>query len=213
MSDVDELRRRVDVLEAALARFVGNVEIPNQALDTASSPTFAGLTDTGGLNIGTGSGALAGQIAMNSIIAAYGGSNTVAQGVPAMLAQVNLTGQGAAIGNTVLYAVPATGVGLYRVSWYAKVTTVDAVSSTLGAVQVLFTDATDSVALTDNMLGQTAAGAAAITATTNNTATVLWGTSVIWAKASTNISYNSGYVSNTPGQMKYELHIKLEWLG
>jgi len=61
MSEIDDIRRDLDLLRQRLERLAA-ADVPNQALDTASTPTFAGLTDTGGLNVGTATGAATGQV-------------------------------------------------------------------------------------------------------------------------------------------------------
>lgn len=125
------------------------------------------------------------------------------------VAKVDLVTQSAAISATTAYAVPANAAGLYSVSFTAKVTTVDGVSSTLGPFQYKYTDLDDSVVVT--------APVAAITnitqSTTNTTQAMLSNTFVVNAKASTNIQYVMGYTSNTPGQMIYSLHIRIAYLG
>lgn len=138
----------------------------------------------------------------------YNGIATVSGGVPAEYAVSDLTAQSAAIAATTLYAVPAGSTGMYRISWSADITTADAVSSVLGGAggfQVLYTSPTDSVVKTTVAQPDWASNA-------NTTGTAIGGTAVVYAKASTNIQFQFGYTSNTPGQMIYELHIKLEAL-
>jgi hypothetical protein len=124
-------------------------------------------------------------------------------------ASADLTAQTAAIGATTIYAVPATGAGMYRVTWNAKVTTAGTTSSTLGGAggfQVTYTDADDSVTLTPLAVPNA-------TATGNTTATQLSGVVIVNAKASTNIQYQFGYTDGggaTP--MAYSLHVKVEKL-
>ena len=132
---------------------------------------------------------------------------------PAQIPAVDLTAQGAAIGTTTLYAVPASWGGLYRVNWYAKVTQSATVSSTLGGLTIAFTDKTDSVAQSILCGGFRTDGAYANSSAGNVTTTTLNGTAVIWAKASTNITYAFAYASSGATPMQYELHIKLQFLG
>jgi hypothetical protein len=144
----------------------------------------------------------------------YNNISTVGNGVPSMLAQVDTTGLHANVAATTLYAVPASGGGLYEISAYTKLTTVGSVSSTIPEVNILFTDADDSV--TPLMPCTPNAGGFAMGqsgATSNNTANlVLSGVCVVNAKASTNIQYQtSGYASSAAG-MTYTLHIKLKKL-
>jgi len=149
-------------------------------------------------------------IGVGALITEYNGIATVANGVPAEYAQVNLTAQTAAITTTTLYAVPASGAGQYRVSWNAKVTTVDAVSSTLGALTIVYTDP-DGIAQTITAPASVAAGTIATSSAGNTTTTVLLGMPLLLnCKLSTNITYAMAYVSNTPGSMAYNLHIILE---
>jgi hypothetical protein len=146
----------------------------------------------------------------NKLITNYNNISTVANGIPAEYAAVDLTAQSAAKTTTTLYAVPSTGAGQYRLSWDAKVTTVDAVSSTLGALTVVYTDP-DGIVQTITAAAQIAAGTIATSSTGNTTAAVLLGLPLtLNCKASTNVTYAFAYVSNTPGQMLYNLHIRLE---
>ncbi len=137
----------------------------------------------------------------------YAGVATVSQGMPAEYATVDLTGQGAAISATTLYAVPASQGGMYRISWCASVTTVDGAASVLGGTtgfQILYTD------LTVVKTSPRTITSGVNTDATNTTATAISGTVVVFADASTNIQYQMGYTSTTPGQMKFDLHIKCE---
>jgi len=59
-------------------------------------------------------------VAVGGKISNYNNIATVSNGVPSEYATVDLTTQGAAIGTTTLYAVPASGAGMYRVSYSAK---------------------------------------------------------------------------------------------
>lgn len=147
-----------------------------------------------------------------SAFGSYNAIATVSGGIPAEYATVDLTNQGAAIGTTTMYAVPSTGAGQYRLTWNAKLTTADAVSSTLGALTIVYIDP-DGIAQTITAPATIAAGTIATTSTGNTTGTVLIGLPLtLNCKASTNVTYAFAYASNTPGQMKYNLHIKLEAL-
>ena len=170
----------------------------NQATTYANIPCFVPVgvlwytKDTQTLYIGTG-------------ISDNGGSPGVVE-VGAGGATVDLTAQSAAITATTLYAVPAAGAGMYRITWVATITTKDASSSALGGTngfQISFTSPTDSVVKTDSPTTP-------IISAANTTGTSISGCEVVYAKASTNIQYAFGYTSNTPGQMVYELHIKCE---
>jgi hypothetical protein len=137
-------------------------------------------------------------------IATYNAIATVSGGVPAEYATSDLTAQSAAITATTLYATAATG--MYRVSWSATITTADGVSSVLGGTngfQVLYTSPTDSVV-------KTTVPGASVTSAANTTGTAVGGCEVVYAKTGTNIQFQYGYTSATPGQMVYEIHIKVE---
>lgn len=194
-------------------------------LATSSGPAFgvSGTTITTQLGDGTSGGIFAvsgttnlgssAQTAFNSsgLLTKYNNISTVSGGQPAEYATVDLTAQGAAIAATTLYAVPAAGAGVYRINWVASVTTVDGAASVLGGatgLQILYTDADDSVVKTSPRT----VTAGVDTDATNTTATALSGCIVVSAKASTNIQYQMGYTSTTPGQMKFNLHLKLEAL-
>lgn len=123
---------------------------------------------------------------------------------PAGKAIVNSTANGANIGSTTLFAVPAGFDGVYRVSTDIIVTTADAVSSTMPSVAIGFTDETSTVQSI----------AASATSTANTIGTYAISSNTFYAKGGTNITYStSGYVSNTPGAMKYSLRLRAEWLG
>lgn len=98
-------------------------------------------------------------------------------------------------------------------SWNAKVTTAattGGMTSTLGALTIVYTDP-DSVVQTITMPASIAAGTIATTSTGNSTTTALLGLPLMLnCKASTNITYAMAYASDTAGEMKYNLHIKLE---
>lgn len=143
----------------------------------------------------------------NGITKNYAGIATVSQGQPAEYATVDLTAQTAAITATTLYAVPAGGAGMYRISWSATITTAASVSSVLGGTngfQILYTSPTDSVVKT-TVTGNS------ITSAANTTATAVGGVEIVYAKLSTNIQYQYDYTSSGTA-MAYELHLKIEAL-
>jgi hypothetical protein len=140
----------------------------------------------------------------------YNGVALVANGLVSETAQADLTGQTAAKATTTLYAVPTTAQ--YRLSWNAKVTTVDPGSSTLGALTITYTDA-DNTVQTIVMSAQDATGANVTTNTGNLTTSVLLGnTHMLNCRSGTNIQYAFAYASGTPATMAYNLHLKLESL-
>lgn len=147
-----------------------------------------------------------------STIGKYNNINTVSNGVPSELAKVDTTALTANVGATTLYAVPASGAGMYRVSSLAVETTAGSISSTLPNVQIVYTDNETGGTVTIDatpVLGVAGIGqTGALTANTIGTTTT--GVIVINAKASTNIQYQTvNYASSLAG-MAYALHIKLE---
>ena len=126
---------------------------------------------------------------------------TVSNGIPSEYATVDLTTQSAIINTTTLYAVPADGAGMYRISYTAKVTRAATTSSTLGALTIGYTDAD---ATTPAIVSATNTG--------NTTTSLIQGVVIVYAKASTNITYAMGYVSSGATTMQYNLHIKVEAL-
>lgn len=120
--------------------------------------------------------------------------------------------QAAAVTTTLLYAVPATQGGLYTIRFLLKVTRAaagGAPSSTLGALTITYTDATDSVAQSVVALGGTQAGAAASTNAGNTLTTVLQGRVTVNAKAGTSINVAIGYASVGTTTMQYEAHLQV----
>ena len=105
------------------------------------------------------------------------------------------TNQSAAIATTTIYT-PTQG-GLYRVSWYARVTVADGVSSSL---QVTVTWREGGVTLTKTF--------AALTGDT--TTTLDSQTWVVHADSGTSITYAVAYASNTPLKMRYRLDVATE---
>jgi hypothetical protein len=182
--------------------------ILNWAGGAATATVDNGISRLGAASLAIGNGTAGdttGNLSFNKVIK-YAGVATVSAGVPSELATVDLTAQSAAISATTLYAVPAAGAGMYRVTWVATITTKDAEASALGGTngfQVSFTSPTDSVVKTDSPTTP-------IISAANTTGTSISGCEVVYAKASTNIQYAFGYTSSTPGQMIYELHIKCE---
>ena len=114
---------------------------------------------------------------------------------PRSLSPVRLTNQSASITTTPI-PTASLAAGLYRVSYYAAITTADAVSSSL-TVTVSWTES----ALTKSLSGAPMTG--------NTTTTVQSSTALIEIDGSP-ISYSTTYVSNTPGQMKYRLSLVIE---
>ena len=146
--------------------------------------------------------------------ATYNGIATVGNGVPAIYAAVNTTGLTANVGASILYAVPSTGEGLYRVSAYVVETVAGSVSSVLPNVQIIYTDKDSNVSVTIDAtpilgaagLGQTGALNA------NAGGTVSSGVVPIYVKASTTIQYQTSNYASVAAGMTYALRIRLEAL-
>lgn len=172
------------------------------ASPTITSPTISSPTISGVCSMASAT--------LSSTITNYNGIATVSGGVASEVATVDLTSQTAAVGTTTLYAV--TVAGQFRLHWNAKVTTAAGVSSTLGALTIVYTDP-DGVVQTVTAGAQTTAGAISTTSTANTTAALLLGMPLLLnCKAATNITYAMAYVSNAANAMNYNLHIKLEAL-
>lgn len=134
----------------------------------------------------------------------YNNIATVANGVPSEIAQINTTGLTGNVSIATLYAVPASGAGMYRVSVFAVETVAGSISSTLPRTEITFTDVDANTSITIN---------ATATSTANTVGTANQGQVVMNVKASTNIQYaTTGYASNAAG-MTYAIHIRLEALG
>lgn len=180
---------------------------PGSGNDVAFSRTAAGE-----FAVGTGAnGSTAGTLNFTTAkiqgkVSTYNAIATVSQGIPAEYATVDLTAQSAAITATTLYAVPAAGLGMYRISWNADITTAGSTSSVLGGTagfQIVYTSPTDSVV-------KTTVSGNSVTSAANTTGTAIGGCLVVYAKASTNIQYQFDYTSVGGTAMVYQLHIKCE---
>jgi hypothetical protein len=114
---------------------------------------------------------------------------------PARLKTVPLTQQSASIGTTTI-PTGALGGGLYRVSWYARITTPGSVSSSL----TITIGWTEGVTLS-------ASGAAM---TGNTTGTVQSGSMLIRIDGSSPITYSTVYASAGATAMQYRLDVVLE---
>lgn len=125
---------------------------------------------------------------------------------PAVVASANLTGQTAAISATTIYAVPSNGAGFYRVSWVASITTTAGSAATLGGTtgfQLVYTDAADSVVKTTDNGGYPVSNS-------KDTTESITGEYCAYCKASTNLQYQFGYLSNPAATMQYTLRIRVE---
>jgi hypothetical protein len=118
------------------------------------------------------------------------------QAAPQVLKVLTLTNQNAAIGATAIPLGTVTA-GIYRIAWYARITTVDGVSSSL----------TVTARWTEGAVALTLSGAAI---TGDTTTSVQSGIVEVQVDANAAISYSTAYASNTPGQMKYALRLIVE---
>lgn len=138
----------------------------------------------------------------------YNNVATVANGLSAIYGQVNNITAAANIAATTAYAVPAAGVGMYKVSFYVAVKTVGT-TSTLPDIVIKWTDQ-------DNSTVQTSPSFQAVTPTGNSLTTQFSGEYIVSAKASTNIQYQTGSVTayaSTGTPMVYVVRIRVEALG
>lgn len=145
-------------------------------------------------------------------ITTYNNVATTGNGVPAIYGSAVLSGQTAAKTTTTLFTPSFSGI--VRVLVYLKVTTAASVSSTLGGatgVTITYTDATDSVAQSVKVLGQTEAGVAGINNAGNATTSVFIGSIVFNAKAAVAVQYAIDYLSSGTA-MAYEAQLRLESL-
>lgn len=109
---------------------------------------------------------------------------------------VVLTGQDDTIGTTPMPSDPLAP-GLYRFSYTARVTTPGSVSSSL-TVMLAWIDGGVSCSVDSAAL------------TTNTTASVLTGSSLIAVDAQTPVSYSTAYAANAANSMVYALSLVLE---
>jgi len=118
---------------------------------------------------------------------------------PARLQVTSVTGQTASISTTPI-VTGSLATGLYRVTWYARVTT----PATTGAAT---SSLTVTAGWTDGGVTCTYSGAAM---TGNTTGTVQSQTLMVNVDAATPVTYATTYASNTAGQMVYKLSLVLE---
>jgi hypothetical protein len=132
-------------------------------------------------------------------------AQTLVVGSQPVVARVDRTVQGANIGSTLLYTVPSSGAGTYRVSCYVSLTQAATTSSTMPSCGVSYSDLYTNV---------TASPTVTTTSAANTVGTVSGATTLIHAKAGTAINYSTaGYVSSGATPMQYATHVKLEYLG
>lgn len=152
-----------------------------------------------------------GPLETNTTWSTYNNISTVGNGMAAEYGESDFTASSGAISvPSIIYSVPSTGAGQYRLSWNAKITQAATTSSTLGALAATYTDP-DGTVITVTAPATITAGTIATTSAANTTGTVLIGVPLtLNCKASTNISFTFGYVSSGATPMQYNLHIKLE---
>lgn len=123
------------------------------------------------------------------------GEEQADQGPTRIGTPVSLENQSTSIGTTAITGEAITA-GLYRVTYYARITIADGVSSSL-TVNISWDD-----------------GAAtcthSFTAITGDTTTTTGSESYMVLIDAPPISYSTTYASNTPGAMKYKLSVVLE---
>ena len=110
--------------------------------------------------------------------------------------RVELSAQGAAITTTAI-PTPVLSGGLYRVTYFLRITRAGTVSSS----------ATVTIGATDNSVAYTFAFAAL---TGNTTATVQTGTMLLRVDAATSVSYAIAYASAGATSMQFSLDVELE---
>lgn len=122
------------------------------------------------------------------------------QASPQILKTVALpAGQHASIGATPI-PLGSVAAGIYRVSYYARITSPDGVASSL----------TVALGWTESTIAQSISGAAM---TGDSVTTVQTGSALIVVDASSAITYATTYTSNTPAKMQYRLTVTAEKVG
>ena len=175
------------------------------------STSFGAVTAPGKTVDITGTLGVSSTVTLTAKIGTYNNVATVANGIASIVATSDLTAQGAAIGATTIYAVPAAGAGMYRITWMATITRAATTTATLGGstgFQAQFTDVNDSVVKLQNPTSQNN-----FTTSSNATGSTVSGVVVGYCKASTNLQYQFGYTSSGATSMQYDLSMRVEFLG
>lgn len=139
--------------------------------------------------------------------------------VPLLVARIDLTAQAANVGSTLLYAIPSTGAGRYRVSCYMVVTQAATNSSTLPNCGFGWTDKDTGTVIGATSAVLTATSANNTVGNTNSTSSQPHNSNnansaIVQAAASSNLNYSANaYASNGVTPMQYALHITAEYLG
>jgi len=121
---------------------------------------------------------------------------TTVNDAPVRIQTVSLSGQAASIGTTAIPSAPLS-TGLYRVTWYLRITTAAATSSSL----------TVSFGWTDQTVTMSLSGAAV---TGNTTTTSQTGTALLSADNASPVTYATSYTSVGTPAMQYALNLILE---
>lgn len=203
------------ILNAAAVAEAGTMTLPT-ATDTlaglGTNQTWTGFqTFVGGsfTTLSASGTAAFSAVSLGSLVTTYNNIPTVGNGVPSLIATLDLTAQIASVLAT-LYTTPSTGLGMYRVSWVATLTTVGSVGTVLGGTtgfQLKYTDGNDSVVKTTLATTQSYMVSAA-----NTTGTSVSGTLVAYCKASTSLQCLFGYTAGSPSAGGFNLHVKVEAL-
>jgi len=192
-------------------------------LSVTGHVTVEGVTSTGATGTGKfvfdASPTFSGTVTLPTIVqtgktTTYNNIATVSNGLPSIVATVDLTAQSATIATTTLYAVPASGAGQYRISWNSTKTRAATTASTNGTLTLTYTGS-DSIVRSVTCPATNSVGTSVTFNNVNATASTgcLWGMPfIIDCKASTNIQYSFGYINSGVTTMQYDLRIKLESL-
>jgi hypothetical protein len=131
-----------------------------------------------------------------------------------IVATVTLTAQQADIGSTLLYAVPASGLGVYRLSFYLVVTRAATTSSTLPQLELVYTDGDTSIVETLFATALNSANTVGSFGALNGGGGLPIGAVTVTIKASSNINFlTSGYASVGATAMQFSLRLRAEYLG
>jgi hypothetical protein len=122
-------------------------------------------------------------------------TNTV-NDAPSRIQTVSLAGQSASIGTTSIPSTPLTA-GLYRVTWYLRISTAAGTSSSV----------TLTLGWTDDTVTMSLSGAAV---TGNTTTTSQTQTSLLAVDNASPVTYATAYSSSGSPAMQYALDITLE---
>ena len=150
-------------------------------------------------------------ISGGGLITDYGAEATVARGVPAIVAEVALTGQTTDITATTLYTAPAADTTV-RVSAYTIVTRAATTSSTLGSLGIAYTDADNTTSQNMTLRCNNRTGTSTTSVTGNSLTTSLNCEAVVRMNASSSMTYEQGYASSGATTMQYSTYWTVERL-